>query len=165
MATHDAIAERAWPARWVSVPRLLTGALLLSLFALALLGFCGVDVPAMIRNTIARRGSATLVVDARAKSFGTVPVGQPIQLSFRLANAGTKQIRIVGCDATCGCILPRDLPLVLEPKQERELTFGVHNLKQTRVGAPRTVDLALDLLTNDSTLRRFPLTIQGTITP
>jgi hypothetical protein len=48
-----------------------------------------------------------------------------IEFTVHLVNTGNETILVTGCDTGCDCTVPQDLPIPLQPRSERALTFTV----------------------------------------
>jgi hypothetical protein len=107
----------------------------------------------------------TLSADMAEKSFGIVSPGDPIRVPFKLTNRGRESVRVLGCSASCICILPDDLPFTLNPNESRDFVLFVSNPKPGERGSIKPSSLRFDitLFTNDPTQRRLPLVIKGEV--
>jgi len=114
-----------------------------------------------IQRAYASMRGATLFVDSPTKSFGVAAPGDVVVVSFKLTNGTQNPVRIVGCEAMCGCTTADDLPFLLAPNESRDLSFSVHCPPEARPGV--SLDLSITLLTNSSEQPRIPLCVRGEV--
>ena len=148
--------------RAVTLPSAMTVAVSLGLTLLVVAtwvlgGFDG------IWKAYAHMRGETLIVDSATKSFGSVAPGEPISVTFRLMNRGDAAVRVVGCEAGCGCIVLESLPFVLDPNENRDLAISVRNPNRGLDNAGKLLDLNLSLWTTNPAQPRVPLNIKGEI--
>jgi hypothetical protein len=107
----------------------------------------------------------TVSADTAEKSFGIVSPGDPIKVLFKLTNRGREPVRVLGCDASCICIVPDDLPFSLDPNESRDFVVSIWNPKPGERGSIKPSSLRFDitLFTNDPMQRRLPLVIRGEV--
>jgi len=104
----------------------------------------------------------TLFVDSTEKSFGVASSGDHVDVTFKLFNRGREPIRVLGCSANCGCMVPRDSPFVLSPSEGRDFKVSIDIPELERVRS-RFANLELVLFTNHEVQSRIPLHIKGEI--
>lgn len=110
-------------------------------------------------------GGATLLIEPNEKSFGAVSPGDAIDVRFRLVNRGRETVRVLGCRASCLCIVPDDLPFSLSPNESHDLVFSVNNPKPGERGTlkPSNLRFEIALLTNNASQPEVPLIIKGEV--
>jgi hypothetical protein len=104
--------------------------------------------------------SETVLCDSAVKSVRITDSVDKVEVRFKLANRGARAVRILGCETSCACMLPDDLPFDLQPTETRSILFTIAT--KTRGGTPRfskPVVLHLTLFTNNPEQSRIPLTI------
>ncbi len=106
----------------------------------------------------------TLFIDSVTQSFGSAAPREEVSVSFRLTNRG-KEIRILGCQTYCNCMLPRDLPFALAPNETRDFTLLIRmpGPEYARTQTPARLQLRFVLYTNNPAQSRIPLLISGDI--
>lgn len=57
----------------------------------------------------------------RVVSLSRAVVGQRATFAFRLRNLSGQPVRVVGADASCGCVAVDDLPLTIDPGTDVEM--------------------------------------------
>src|SRR6202034_3578924 len=99
------------------------------------------------------------------KSFGVATPGDRIDAFFMLANRGNDSIRILGCNASCNCVIPNDLPFTLGPSEKRKFFVSIHmpTLEQMRTQKSTHLDLALTLFTSNPAQSRIRLSLKGEV--
>ncbi|MGO9466796.1 MAG: DUF1573 domain-containing protein [Isosphaeraceae bacterium] len=109
-------------------------------------------------------GRETISVDSRARSFGVVARGDRIAVSFKLTNHGRDPVRIVGCRAGCGCMLPEDLPFSIRPNGSRDFRVSI-KFPPAPAGGPvvETRTYPLTLFTSNPDQFEIPLTVSGEV--
>jgi len=107
----------------------------------------------------------TLFLDSTEKSLGIVSPGDQVGVTFKLTNRGRKQIRILGCQASCSCMIPDDLPFVLSPDESRDFTLSIRTPKPRGASDKKSIgmNLELTLFSNNPMQSRITLTIKGEI--
>jgi hypothetical protein len=103
----------------------------------------------------------SLLCDSDVKTIRITGAPEEVDVRFRLKNKGERPVRIVGCEANCGCLLPDDLPFELAPAEQRIVTFKVVTKSKegtSRFGKPTLLNL--ELLTNNPEQSRLALHIK-----
>ena len=127
-------------------------------------GYLGPGRIERVQQAIAVVKGETVLVDATTKSFGVARAGDAIHLSYKLTNRGGKSVRIVGCRATCRCIVPgQDLPFTLRPRESRDFPISIRNPGRVAGTAPQTVNWQVTLYTTNPAQARIALSIKGEI--
>ncbi len=165
MATEQAIGQRAPTIRWkriVSSPsaKPVAAGLAITVFATAIWIVGGFNA---IRSAYVYLRGETILVDSNTKSFGVVSPGDPISVSFTLTNTGAAPVRIAGCEAWCNCVVPKDMPFVLEPNESRDFPVSIRNPKREGAVPKGYVGLDLKLFTTNPAQPRIGLTVKGEI--
>jgi hypothetical protein len=142
----------------LSHPILIAMGLVILIFSGWLLGGLGA-----IPTAYAYLRGETLFVDSHMKSFGIVAPGDPITVSFDLENRGDRPLRIVGCEAGCGCIVPDYLPFTLNPKESRAFSISILNRKKVDDNQIRSFNSDLTLFTTNPNQSRLVLNVKGEI--
>lgn len=94
----------------------------------------------------------TVFPDAREKFFHIAEPGDTVGVTFKIANRGSEPVRILGCQASCTCIIPDDIPFTLVPGEARDLEFSIRNdAKTSKPGLPTssTVRYKITLFTSN----------------
>ncbi|MGC8642477.1 MAG: DUF1573 domain-containing protein [Isosphaeraceae bacterium] len=104
----------------------------------------------------------TLVPDSRCKTFGAARRGKDVPVSFTLTNNGRRSVRVLGCQASCACMVPEDLPFTLRSGESRALSIAVRR----RAGLPgeadeEPFDQEIILFTSDRAQPQVALTVKG----
>ena len=105
----------------------------------------------------------TLLVDSNEKSFGTASPGDPIGVTFTLTNRDLRPVRVLGCQASCTCIVPENLPLTLLPNQKGGLTISIRTNAQSVKLGRSMVEQEVVLFTSSPAQPELHLTIKGRI--
>ncbi len=150
-------SERVWTRVW-SVA--LFGFASVALVVLAFWVRGGISA---LKETYAILKGETLVVDSSMKSFGVVPSGDPVVVSYKLTNRGDRNIRIVGFRAVCRCMVPEDLPFTLRPRESREFPIVIRNPEKEAGNPAQIVNWGMTLFTTNPAQVRIPLTVKGEI--
>lgn len=163
METEQAAQQQVLPGRKSRTLNLAAAILISTNVLLIVLATWALASFGSIRGAIgySLRGE-TLFVDSTEKSFGVASPGDHVDVTFKLSNRGREPIRVLGCSANCGCMIPRDLPFVLSPSGVRDfkVSIGIPELEQVR--SP-FANLELVLFTNHDGQSRIPLHIKGEI--
>jgi hypothetical protein len=78
-----------------------------------------------VTASIAAIRNQPLVVDHVTKSFGTIGVGQKIQVEFHLQNVSDRPIQLLGCRTSCDCVTTTEIPTAIEPHGDKLLRFNM----------------------------------------
>ena len=116
-----------------------------------------------IQSAYATLTGEVISVDATTKSFGIVPPGDPITLTFQLTNRGSRPIRLVGCMAYCNCITPPELPYTIATGETRDFAIAMTNPNREGLNRDRTIGQPLILFAANPTQHEIPLRIKGEI--
>jgi len=162
MEMEKAIERHASPAprRWA--PRRSDAWVACAALALVAVAFWASQGLGAQRAAYALIHSKALSVDSPIRSFGVVSPGESAVVSYRLTNHGSQNIRIVGCQAFCSCVVPKELPFTLRPKESRDFPVVLRSSKNDS-GQPVTIDWEITLFTTDPAQVRIPLTLKGEI--
>ncbi len=163
MATDQTIQRRApatKPFRLVRVSSaaIVAGSLVLAFLIFATWAWGGFD---WIRVAYGYITGETILVDSHTKSFGVIPPGGSVTVTFKLTNLGHDAIRIVGCRSGCPCMVPDDLPFVLHSKESRDFTVSIGASENVRTSSVKTRRLRLTLFTTNPSQSQIPLTVSG----
>ncbi len=118
-----------------------------------------------VRSAYHRITGETILVDEHTKSFGVVAPGDRIAFSFKLTNTGSTPVRIAGCESACGCVMPTDLPFVLNPNESRDFPISIHNPNLEGAMPRGSLSLPLNLFTTNPAQPRIRLTVKGEVRP
>jgi hypothetical protein len=91
-------------------------------FAALVIGLAWYGSP---RAAFAAMRGQELLIDSRAKSAGSIRLGEKRTVVFRVKNLTGRSRRIVGGLSSCNCMMPKNLPMVIPPWGERALAIEV----------------------------------------
>lgn len=120
----DMMPGRLISARWLRLAPVI-------LLVLALLLF-GAGVSSLFGTIAGDQEKGGLFVDTPVKSFGDVPSGKRIAVTFTLMNRSTRSIRVVGASLFCGlhgCLTIDNPTFEISPSSSRELVVWVETRK------------------------------------
>ncbi|MDE2508745.1 MAG: DUF1573 domain-containing protein [Planctomycetota bacterium] len=85
-----------------------------------------------IASTLAYLNGDRLFLDSPSKAVGIVVEGLDKEVEFRLKNAGSSPIRLVGARSTCSCVFSDEFPIDVPAGGSQRLRVGVRT--QGKVG-------------------------------
>ncbi len=85
--------------------------------------------------------------------------GEMRKASFRVRNLSSRPLRILGADASCGCVSLDRLPLIIPPRLHRDLGVSVHLER----GAPGPFEQTVTYNTDEPTQPRFVVQVVGRV--
>lgn len=77
-----------------------------------------------LAGAVAYLGGHVVQVDNAIRDLGTVKPDQEIEVAFNLVNLQREPLKLVGANANCSCILPPQMPMMLQPLTPTTLTFN-----------------------------------------
>jgi len=96
-------------------------------FAIVAFGLFGWGLLHLQRSEAAPEGAA-LTLEPAAQSFGELPPGRDVPLTFTVRNRASHPVQVVGATSLCnpqGCVAAEDLPMRIPPRSARELSVTV----------------------------------------
>lgn len=107
----------------------------------------------------------TLFVDSSQKSFGIAGFDERVSVTFALRNRGRRPIRVLGCQVSCSCTVPPDLPFAIQPNESREFTLRIRAPGRRESQSDQAHDLTLHIIlfTSNPLQARIPLVVKGRI--
>ncbi|MFI5456161.1 MAG: DUF1573 domain-containing protein [Isosphaerales bacterium] len=161
METEQAIQRQVLPGIRGWAPSRPGALVVCAVSAPVVLAFWALGGFGAVGVAVALMKGETLFVDSSTKSFGVVPAGDPIVVSYKLTNRGDQNIRIVGCRAVCRCMVPEDLPFTLRPKESRNFPILIRNPKGEGGSRSQTINWGITLFTTNPAQAQIPLTVKG----
>lgn len=97
-----------------------------------------------------------LHVDRPRVDLGRIPADKPVDLVFRIANAGSAPLRVLNIEASCGCTTVDASGFVLAPGAQRILPVRLDPR-----GLNRVFRKSITLASDDTTQPNLELLIEG----
>jgi len=102
---------------WRRIRRLNLVAPLLAVVLVSLVSWRGIDLLSQPRELIRVEPSAKFACDAREGEVVTAP--------FTVRNISSSPVRVMGAEATCGCMVAQGLPISLGPGEVGKISLRV----------------------------------------
>jgi len=110
-----------------------------------------------LRNVSLFLNGHNYVVEPVRIDVGSGTVGEKRTARIHIHNFGFKSIRVVGVTFSCSCASAEPLPLVINPRENREFGFVV----SLRGGDGNVDQIATLLFDDDGKMRPVPIQITG----
>ncbi len=91
-----------------------------------------------------------ILVDSAMKFGGKVKQGEHVDVTYQLHNSTSDSIRVLGAKASCSCIAILDLPMTIEPGQDKTIRLRLRGRTAGKLQRE-----SAELIFNDSALRVF----------
>ncbi|MFO0960897.1 MAG: DUF1573 domain-containing protein [Isosphaeraceae bacterium] len=111
-----------------------------------------------IPSALAYARGDRLIPDARSLSFGRVDPGSTVEVGTGLTNHADRPIQLIGSNASCSCLLPEELPVVISPGGSHRFKIGIDSHARRGVVHERIV-----IFTDSPTQSQVGLTVSGEI--